>query len=63
MNVLVLHDLLGKEIFINPNHVVMVHPPHGLNPPNAKGVVRLSDGDHYAVQETAGEICFRILEL
>lgn len=63
MKVLVLTDLLGHEVFINPDHVVMAHRPHGLNPPAAKGVVLFQDGNHYAVKETAGEICFRMLEL
>lgn len=63
MNILVLHDVLGNEIYINPEHVIMGKKPHGGNPPNAKGVIVLSTGGEHAVIESAGEICFRLLEL
>ena len=61
MNILVVHDPLGKEIYINADHVVSVHPTHGdLFPKGAKAFIRLANSEIQAVQETAGAVCYRL---
>ena len=64
MNVLVLTDPLGNEIYINPEHVSHVQKVHGdLHPVTTKAIVHFVDGSTQSVQETAGAVCFRMLEL
>lgn len=64
MKVLTLTDPLNNEVYINPDHVVLVHRPHGtLNPAHTAAIVILADGTHQAVRQSHGEVCFRLKEL
>jgi len=61
MNILVVHDPLGKEVYLNADHVVSVNQLHGdLFPKGAKSYIELVNGKTQAVGETAGEVCYRM---
>jgi len=61
MNILVVHDALGNELYINADHVVSVTKTHGdLFPKGTKSQIHMVDGTSQAVQESAGAVCYRL---
>ena len=57
MRFVALTSPIGNIIYLNPEHLAMVHPPlAGVSSPQANAVLVLVNGESYAVRENVEEV-------